>query len=72
MKLSRPKIDWRPILLEAAFVVLGVVLALGANEWRKSYVDRRNAEAALASIREELQANRTVVGESFDYHGGMP
>jgi hypothetical protein len=32
MPLAKPKIDWRPILLESFFVVLVVVLALAANK----------------------------------------
>jgi hypothetical protein len=61
-------IDWRPILLEAFFVVLGVVLALAANEWRQAIADRRSAATALESIREELDANRQSVLRSLRYH----
>lgn len=61
-------IDWRPILLEAFFVVLGVVLALAANEWRQAMVDRRSAATALESIREELATNRRSVLASVRYH----
>lgn len=66
--MPRPAVDWRPILLEAFFVVLGVVLALAANEWRRAQLDRQNAATALASIREELQTNRAAVLESVQYH----
>jgi hypothetical protein len=68
---TRPRrlvVDWRPILLEAFFVVLGVVLALGANEWRQTQADRRSAATALESIREELAANRQSVLRSVQYH----
>jgi hypothetical protein len=61
-------IDWRPILLEAFFVVLGVVLALAANEWRQSIADRRSAARALESIREEIASNRQAVLASARYH----
>jgi hypothetical protein len=64
----RRAIDWRPILLEAFFVVLGVALALAANEWRQGHVDRRRAGRALESIREELQTNRQAVLGSAQYH----
>lgn len=64
----RRVIDWRPILLEAFFVVLGVVLALAANEWRQGQSDRRSAATALESIREELAANRASVLEAAQYH----
>ncbi len=61
-------IDWRPIVLEAFFVVLGVVLALAANAWRQALIDRRAASTALESIREELGANRQAVLRSLQYH----
>jgi hypothetical protein len=61
-------IDWRPILLEAFFVVLGVVLALAANEWRQGVAERRAATTALASVREELESNRQLVLASVQYH----
>ncbi|HEX5727511.1 MAG TPA: hypothetical protein VFX98_18710 [Longimicrobiaceae bacterium] len=61
-------VDWRPILLESFFVVLGVVVALAANEVRQAVVQRREAATALASIREELATNRRAVLESASYH----
>jgi hypothetical protein len=64
----RRTIDWRPILLEAFFVVLGVVVALAANEWRQGQADRRSAATALESIREELETNRQSVLRSLQYH----
>lgn len=67
----RLALDWRPILLESFFVVLGVVLALAANEVREAVVNRREAAAALAGIREELAANRRAVLESAEYHLGL-
>jgi hypothetical protein len=48
--------------------VLGVVLALAANEWRQGVADRRSAGTALASIREELESNRELVLGSVQYH----
>lgn len=64
----RPPLDWRPVLLEAFFVVMGVVLALAANEWRQARADSRRAHVALQSIRDELAANREMVAQSLAYH----
>jgi hypothetical protein len=61
----------RDALFEAAFVVFGVVLALAANEWAEDRTNRRRAESALASIKEELATNRAAVKESLDYHSGL-
>src|SRR5687768_1486085 len=58
----------RSALFESAFVVLGVILALAANEWRESRMHRREAEAAVTSIVEELRANRDAVASSMAYH----
>jgi hypothetical protein len=67
-KRRRRRIDWPRILLEGFFVTLGVLLALAADEWRQSYAERRHADFALASIREELHTNRDAVRRSLDYH----
>jgi hypothetical protein len=61
-------IAWMPLLLEALFVVLGVVLALGANEWREHINNVRHADRALESIQEELRTNREAVASALDYH----
>ncbi len=65
------RLDWKPILLEAFFVVLGVVLALTANEWREARNHRQEAAAALESIREELATNRDSVAASLTYHAHL-
>lgn len=62
------RIRWVPIFLEAAFVVLGVVLALGANQWREGRQARARAETALTSIRREIETNRASVASALDYH----
>jgi hypothetical protein len=59
---------WRPILLEAFFIMLGVVLALAADEWRQDRAERRQARAALASIRTEMATNREGIERSVRYH----
>ncbi len=64
----KPRIAWRPLLLEAFFVVLGVVLALAANEWREYRNHQRHAAQALSSIREELSVNRRAVESALRYH----
>lgn len=60
-----------PALFEAVFVVLGVVLALAANEWRKSRADLAQANTALTEIVRELDANRQAVATALDYHRGL-
>lgn len=60
-----------PALFEAAFVVLGVVLALAANEWRQNKADIAQANTALSEIVRELAANRHAVATALDYHRGL-
>lgn len=61
----------RSALFEAAFVVLGVVVALGANEWRGARADRIQSEQAIETIIEEIQNNRATVAGSIEYHEGL-
>ena len=53
---------------EAFFVILGVLLALGANEWRQNAAAEEQAEAALTSILAEQRANREDIQAAHDYH----
>ena len=55
-------------IIEAVLVVLGVVLALAANEWRESARDHAAAMRALASIKEEIETNMEAVSQSRNYH----
>lgn len=56
---------------EAFFVILGVGLALAANEWRQNVAIQKQADSALAGIVVELEANRAQVQASHDYHMGL-
>ncbi len=58
-------------LLEAFFVVLGVVLAYAANEWHESRSEEAQADVALESVRDELAANRAAVADALAYHEGL-
>jgi hypothetical protein len=48
-------------VFEAGLIVLGIVGALVVDEWRDARQRRERVETALASIRTELDANRTVL-----------
>jgi hypothetical protein len=45
------------LLLEFFSIVLGVLLALGLNEWRENRFHQSQANAALLNIKNELQSN---------------
>lgn len=58
----------REAFFEAGFVVLGVVLAFAANEWREARENAQAAEQALEAVIEELEQNRDAVAGSLAYH----
>ncbi len=60
-----------PALFEASFVVLGVVIAYLANEWREKRVHREDAEAARVAIIGEFKANRAAAVASLQYHSAL-
>ena len=64
-------INWKSILLEAFFVVLGVVLAFTANEFREHRNNKNRAQAAMESIIDELSANQQTVMAAIDYHSSL-
>lgn len=67
--MDRPaRIPWRQIFLESFFVVLGVVLALAANEWRRSANERALAREAENGIIAEFETNREAVRNAAVYH----
>ncbi len=68
---KRTKEAIRGALFEATFVVLGVVLALSANEWRQARADRAQSQQAIVAIIQELKANRHKVSAAADYHYGL-
>lgn len=70
-----PRHRWRELLglaaFEATFVVLGVVLALAANEWREARIHRAEGESARVAIVNELRENRRLLDSSRTYHRGL-
>ena len=63
-----PSFSWRTLAFEVFVIVLGVTLALGANELRQRYLDRQQVEAATASIAAELQFNCERLTQTQTYH----
>lgn len=58
-------------LFESTFVVLGVVLALAANEWRTNYAEDKAAKNALNEIQQEIESNQALVEASRVYHASL-
>ena len=68
LEAKRSRIPWTKIVLESFFVMLGVLLALIADEWRQNHDDEQRADRALTSVIDELARNRKAVAQSLDYH----
>lgn len=64
----KKKLNFGAILLEASFVVLGVVLAFSINQCRENRSEEERAAHALETIRQEISKNRALVAENFEYH----
>ena len=54
---------WSRLLFEFLSIVVGVLLALGVNEWREDRNDRRRARQALINITREIEANLAHLSE---------
>ncbi len=66
--MNSTPINWRAILLETFFLVLGVLLALAANNWRESRNNSLRVEMARTSIIDELATNHTAIEAAIAYH----
>jgi len=56
------------MVFEAALIVLSILLALAVNQWQDARRERRLADQAIASFRQELTANRRRLRELAPYH----
>jgi hypothetical protein len=67
----RLRIRVEQLVVETFSVVLGILLALGANAWHDSIVHGAQARDALSNIRGEIAANRAAIAEKVQYHAAM-
>jgi len=65
---SAKTISWKALLLESAFIVIGVAIALGANEVREHFRDQKRAEQTLSAIANELCRNYIHVSSCIAYY----
>lgn len=59
------------LAVETFSIVLGIVLALGANAWHDRRVHEAEASEALTTIRAELATNDSMLHAKLPYHGAM-
>lgn len=60
-----------PLLLEVFFIVLGVMVALAANEWREGHALDKRTNAALENIRLEILRNQQTLQQRLPYHEAL-
>jgi hypothetical protein len=60
--------SWTHWLLEGAFIVVSVLLAFGAGQWREQRVNRETAAHALRSIQTEIAANTQQLEPLLAWH----
>jgi len=69
--MSEPAFSWKSVIFESLFVVLGVVLAFLANEYRQNKQDENRAVLAIQSILLEVESNKSSVIEALNYHTSL-
>ncbi|MFB3134018.1 MAG: hypothetical protein ACE10K_15985 [Rhodothermales bacterium] len=60
-----------PMLLEVFFIMLGVMVALAANEWREGRALDKRTDAALENIRLEILRNQQTLQQRLPYHEAL-
>ena len=64
----RGRFSWRTLAFEVFVVVLGVTLALGANEFREHLLHRKNVRVATESLAREMEQNCERLERAETYH----
>ena len=57
-----------PLLLEVFLIILGVMVALAANEWREGRALAQRTDIALENIRLEIERNQKTMQQRLPYH----
>jgi hypothetical protein len=57
-----------PLVRDVMLLLVGAVLALGADQWREARAERRRADLAFASLRAELTENLVRVEAARAHH----
>lgn len=55
------KIDWKKYTYEMISIIIGVLIALGVDEWREDHQNRERANTALTNIQNEVKMNLGVL-----------
>ena len=62
------KTSFTTLAIEVVSIVLGVMLALAANEWRENRQIERLKATSLQSIRQEIETNLALLSKAHEHH----
>jgi len=71
LRRFREKFPLGTLALEVFSIVLGVMLALGANEWRKHANQHELKQRTLRMIGEDAMQNRRILARRIDLHDAL-
>lgn len=71
LRRFREKFPFGTLALEVFSIVLGVLLALGANEWRKHANQQDLKQRTLRMIGEEAMQNRRILARRIELHDAL-
>jgi len=71
LRRLREEFPLATLALEVFSIVLGVLLALGANEWRKHANEQDLKQRTLSMIGEEAMQNRRVLARRIELHDAL-
>ena len=69
--MSKSKLDFKHLTVEAIFIVFAVLLALGLGEWRSAIKQRTITKTVLQNIVSEIESNKADLESKVDYHQRM-
>lgn len=69
--LKNSEWSWSRFLFEIFTILIGVLLALGLNEWRQSRAQEEQLSTALQLIRNEVEMNHRTLSDRVAYWDAM-
>ena len=66
--MRQPRIPWSRLFAEFAVIVLGVTVALLADEWRAGRMDRETERVLLGRLATDLRTDIETAGRSMRHN----
>ena len=62
---------WREYLMEMAVIIIGILLAIGLNNWNQRRIDRGQEREILLQLRAEFDANIVEIDNKIEMRRGI-